>query len=147
VGDVLKASGRRLPTFAFGIAQLRPAGSWSCDFLPGLLRLECTALQGPTRKATASAASLRSGPARVSRAVIAFCGSPTAAPRRQIMIEVYSTTLALITEIKPAMLVRWLAAFHVVVDVHGVDDGAIRLWLDNGDTITLGPTGLVEAAQ
>jgi hypothetical protein len=63
------------------------------------------------------------------------------------MIEVYGTTLALITEIKPAMLVRWLAAFHVVVDVHGVDDGAIRLWLDNGDTITLGPSGLVELAR
>ena len=55
------------------------------------------------------------------------------------MIEVYGTTLALVTEIKPAMLVRWLAGFHVVVDVQRVDDGAIRVWLDDGDTITLGP--------
>jgi hypothetical protein len=31
----------------------------------------------------------------------------------------FPPALALITEIKPAMLVRWLAAFHVVVDVHG----------------------------
>ncbi|MHB8432250.1 MAG: hypothetical protein ACYDCA_01355 [Candidatus Tyrphobacter sp.] len=62
------------------------------------------------------------------------------------MIEVYGTTLALITEIKPAMLIRWLAAFHVVVDVQQVDE-AIRLWLDNGETITLGPTGLVEVAR
>jgi hypothetical protein len=63
------------------------------------------------------------------------------------MIEVYGTTLALISEIKPAMLIRWLAAFHVVVDVQQIDEGAIRLWLDNGDTITLGPTGLVEVAR
>ena len=62
------------------------------------------------------------------------------------MIEVYGTTLALITEIKPAMLVRWLAGFHVVVDVQQVDE-ATRLWLDNGETITLGPTGLVEVAR
>jgi hypothetical protein len=63
------------------------------------------------------------------------------------MIEVYGTTLALITEIKPAMLVRWLAAFHVLVDVHGVDEGANPLCLDNGHTITLGPTGLVEVVR
>ncbi len=63
------------------------------------------------------------------------------------MIEVYGTTFALITEIKLGMLVRWLASFHVVVDVRSVDDGAIRLWLDDGDTITLGPAGLVEVAR
>jgi hypothetical protein len=72
---------------------------------------------------------------------------PDAAPQEANVIEVYGTTLALITEIKPAMLVRWLAGFHVVVDVQRVDDGAIRVWLDDGDTITLGPTGLVEVAR
>ena len=63
------------------------------------------------------------------------------------MVEIFGTTFALITEIKPAMLVRWLAGFHVVTDVQRVDEGAIRLWLDNGETITLGPTGLVEVAR
>ena len=63
------------------------------------------------------------------------------------MIEIFGTTFALTTEIKPAMLVRWLAGFHVVSDVQRVDEGAIRLWLDNGETITLGPTRLVEVAR
>ena len=63
------------------------------------------------------------------------------------MIEVYGTALALVTEIRPAMLVRWLGRLHVVTDVQRVDEGANCLWLGSGDTITLGPTGLVEVAR
>jgi hypothetical protein len=63
------------------------------------------------------------------------------------MIEVYGTTLARITEIRRGMLVRRLAGFHVVVDRKGIEDDAIRLWLDGGSTITLGPTGFIEVAR
>lgn len=63
------------------------------------------------------------------------------------MIEVYGTTFARVEEIKRGMLVRRLAAFHVVVDVRVIEDNAVRLWLDDGDTITLGSDGLVEVAR
>lgn len=63
------------------------------------------------------------------------------------MIEVYGTSLARITEIKPGMLVRRLAGFHVVVDVRLIEDDAVRLWLDDGSTITLGAMGLIEVAR
>ncbi len=63
------------------------------------------------------------------------------------MIEVYGTTLACITEIKRGMLVRRLAGFHVVVDVRTIEEDAVRLWLDDGSTITLGAKGLVEIAR
>lgn len=63
------------------------------------------------------------------------------------MIEVYGTTLAGITEIKRGMLVRRLASFHIVVDVRTIEEDAVRLWLDDGGTITLGAQGLVEIAR
>ncbi len=63
------------------------------------------------------------------------------------MIEVYGTTFARITEIKRGMLVRRLAAFHVVMDVRVIQDDAARLWLDDGSTVTLGSSGLVEVAR
>ncbi len=63
------------------------------------------------------------------------------------MIEVYGTTLACIREIKRGMLVRRLAGFHVVVDVGTIEKDAIRLWLEDGSTITLGPKALVEVAR
>jgi hypothetical protein len=63
------------------------------------------------------------------------------------MIEVYGTTFARITEIRRGMLVRRLAGFHVVVDMNVIEENAIRLWLDDGTTITLGPTGLIEVAR
>ena len=63
------------------------------------------------------------------------------------MIEVYGTTFAHIEEIKRGMLVRRLAGFHVVVDVRSIEDSGIRLWLDDGATITLGAQGLIEVAR
>ena len=45
------------------------------------------------------------------------------------------------------MLVRRLAGFHVIVDVGSTEDDAVRLWLEDGSTITLGSSGLVEVAQ
>jgi hypothetical protein len=63
------------------------------------------------------------------------------------MIEIYGTTFARATEIKRGMLVRWLAGFHVAVDVQGIEDDAVRIWLDDGNTITLGQAGLVEVAR
>ena len=63
------------------------------------------------------------------------------------MIEVYGTTFARVEEIKRGMLVRRLAGFHVVVDVRSIEDSGIRLWLDDGATITLGSEGLVEVAR
>jgi hypothetical protein len=63
------------------------------------------------------------------------------------MIEVYGTTFARVGEIKRGMLVRRLAGFHVVVDVRVIEDSGIRLWLDDGGTITLGSKGLVEVAR
>jgi hypothetical protein len=63
------------------------------------------------------------------------------------MVGIYGTTLALITEIKRGMLVRRLASFHVVVDVRTIEGDAVRLWLDDGSTITLGAQGLVEIAR
>lgn len=63
------------------------------------------------------------------------------------MIEVCGTTLAHIGEIKRGMLVRRLAGFHVVVDVRTVEEDAIRLWLDDGSTVSLGPEGLIEIAR
>lgn len=62
------------------------------------------------------------------------------------MIEVYGTTFACIREIKRGMLVR-RAGFHVVVDVRTIEEDAVRLWLDDGSTITLGAKGLVEIAR
>jgi hypothetical protein len=66
---------------------------------------------------------------------------------RKTLIEVYGTTLACIREIKHGMLVRRLAGFHVVVDVRTIEEDAVRLWLDDGSTITLGAKGLVEIAR
>ena len=63
------------------------------------------------------------------------------------MIEVYGTTFARVGEIKRGMLVRRLAGFYVVVDVHSIEDTGIRLWLDDGATITLGSEGLVEVTR
>jgi hypothetical protein len=63
------------------------------------------------------------------------------------MIEVYGTTFACVGEIKRGMLVRRLAGFHVVVDVKSIEDDGIRIWLDDGATITLGSEGLVEVAR
>ena len=63
------------------------------------------------------------------------------------MIEVYGTTFACVGEIKRGMLVRRLAGFHVVVDVRQIEDNGVRLWLDDGGTITLGSEGLVEVAR
>ena len=63
------------------------------------------------------------------------------------MVEIYGTTLAGITEIKRGMLVRRLAGFHVVVDVRTIEEDSVRLWLDDGSTITLGVQGLVEIAR
>jgi hypothetical protein len=59
------------------------------------------------------------------------------------MVEVYGSTLAQITEIQRGHVVRWLACWHVVVDIATIEDG-VRLWLDDGCTITLGTEGLVE---
>lgn len=41
--------------------------------------------------------------------------------------------------------IRWivLACFHVVVDERLIEDNGVRLWLDDGGTITLGSKGLV----
>jgi hypothetical protein len=44
------------------------------------------------------------------------------------------------------MLVRRLAGFHVVVDIRVIEDGAVRLWLDDG-SMTLRAIGLIEAAR
>ncbi|MBV9719285.1 MAG: hypothetical protein JOZ77_08195 [Candidatus Eremiobacteraeota bacterium] len=63
------------------------------------------------------------------------------------MIEVYGTTFARVTEIKRGMLVRRIAGFHVVVDLRSIEDDGIRIWLDDGGTITLGSNGLVEVAR
>jgi hypothetical protein len=63
------------------------------------------------------------------------------------MISVYGTTFAHVSEISRGMLVRRLAGFHVVVDVKSIEDGGVRLWLSDGNTITLGREGLVEVAR
>jgi hypothetical protein len=63
------------------------------------------------------------------------------------MIEIYGTTFARIDEIKRGTLVRRLAGFHVVVDVRSIEDNGVRLWLNDGETITLGLEGLVEVAR
>jgi hypothetical protein len=44
------------------------------------------------------------------------------------------------------MLVRRLAGFHVVVDI-AVIEGATRIWLNDGSTITLGHDALVEVTR
>ena len=63
------------------------------------------------------------------------------------MISVYGTTFAHASEISRGMLVRRLAGFQVVVDVKSIEDGGVRLWLSDGNTITLGREGLVEVAR
>jgi len=63
------------------------------------------------------------------------------------MTEVYGTTFASIREIRRGMLVRRLAGLHVVVDIRTIEKDAIRLWLEDGSTITLGPKALVEIAR
>jgi hypothetical protein len=62
------------------------------------------------------------------------------------MIEIYGTIFGRITEITRGMPVRRLTGFHVVVDINVIGENAIRLWLDDGSTIMLGSTGLVEVA-
>jgi hypothetical protein len=110
---------------------------------------QATALALPTRKATAGAASLRFGLARGSlRARFGRrAAAPLSAPREKTVIEVYGTTFARVEEIKRGMLVRRLAGFQVVVDVHSIEGNSVRLRLDDGGTITLGPNGLVEVAR
>ena len=63
------------------------------------------------------------------------------------VVEIYGTTFAGISEIERGNLVRRHASWGVVVDIAQVEDDAIRLWLDDGSTITLGKTGLVEVAR
>lgn len=63
------------------------------------------------------------------------------------MISVYGTTFAHVSEISRGMLVRRLAGFQVAVDVKSIEDGDVRLWLSDGNTITLGREGLVEVAR
>lgn len=63
------------------------------------------------------------------------------------MIEVYGTTLACVGEVKRGMLVRRLAGFREVVNVRTFELDAVRLWLEDGSTITLGAEGLVEIAR
>jgi hypothetical protein len=63
------------------------------------------------------------------------------------MISVYGTTFAHVSEISRGMLVRRLAGFHVVVDVKSIEDGGVRLWLSDGNTITLGREALVEVSR
>ncbi len=101
---------------------------------------KATALAHPARKATADAAPLRSGLARGSlrarlrrRAAAPISGRGRETDDRNLRYD-----LARIREIKRGLLVRRLAGFHVVVDVRLIEDDAIRLWLDDGSTITLG---------
>lgn len=64
------------------------------------------------------------------------------------MTEAYGTTFASIGEIRAGgLLVHRLAGFHVVVDTRTIEKVAIRLWLEDGTTITLGPKALVEIAR
>lgn len=63
------------------------------------------------------------------------------------MIEIYGTTFARVAEVRRGMLVRRLAGFQVVVDVRSIEDDGVRIWLDDGGTITLGSKGLVEVAR
>ena len=63
------------------------------------------------------------------------------------MTSVYGTTFARVSEIARGMLVRRLAALHVVVDIKAIEDSGTRLWLSEGSAITLGPEGLVEVAR
>jgi hypothetical protein len=63
------------------------------------------------------------------------------------MISVYGTTFGQVSEITRGMLVRRLAGFQVVVDIEPIEDNGIRLWLSDGNTITLGQQWLVEAAR
>jgi hypothetical protein len=52
-----------------------------------------------------------------------------------------------VSEISRSVLVRRIAGFHVVVDLKSVENGGVRLWLNDGSTITLGHDGLVEVAR
>jgi hypothetical protein len=52
------------------------------------------------------------------------------------MIEVYGFPLR-VEEIRRGTLVGRLAGFHAVVDVRLIEDNGVRLWLDDGGTITL----------
>jgi hypothetical protein len=65
---------------------------------------------------------------------------------RTTMVEIFGSTFAQIDEIQRGYLVRRIDAWRVVVDIAQVEDG-VRLWLDDGSTLTLGATGLVEAAR
>jgi hypothetical protein len=60
------------------------------------------------------------------------------------MIEVYGTTIARVEEVKRGMLVPRFAGFRVVVDVCSIEESGIRLWLDDGATITLGSRDLLK---
>jgi hypothetical protein len=95
-------------------------------------------LAHPARKATAFAASLRFGLAR---------GSLRARFGRRARRHCRRRGRKRVEEIKRGMLVRRLAGFHVVVDVRSIEDNGVRLWLDDGATITLGSDGLVEVAR
>jgi hypothetical protein len=63
------------------------------------------------------------------------------------MIEICGTTFARAAEIERDILVRRFGGFHVIVDVRSTEDNAVRLWLEDGSTITVGSSGLVEVAQ
>ncbi len=63
------------------------------------------------------------------------------------MIEVYGTTFARVTEVRRDMLVRRLAGFHVVLDLRVIEHDAVRLWLDDDSTVSLGAIGFIEVAR
>ena len=115
----------------------------------GLPPSQATALAHPTRKVTANAAALRFDLARgpFARGSAAVRQRHSRRRGRKPMIEIYGTTFARIDEIKRGTLVRRLAGFHVVVDVRSIEDNGVRLWLNDGETITLGLEGLVEVAR
>jgi hypothetical protein len=71
----------------------------------------------------------------------------TSAPREEAMIELYGTTLARVDEVKRGTLVRRLAGFHGVIDVRSIEDDGVRIWLDDGGTITLGSKRFVKVAR
>ena len=67
--------------------------------------------------------------------------------RRPTRLRARVKTFACVDETKRGMLVRRLAGFHVVVDVRSIGDNGVRLWLDDGGTITLGSEGPLEVAR
>jgi hypothetical protein len=62
------------------------------------------------------------------------------------MITVYGTTFAQVRDHArhACTTACWL---QVVVDIEPIEDNAIRLWLSDGNTINLGPQGLLQVAR